>query len=1038
MDRSALPPPSPTREAQPLRLRLLGTPAWARGDERHVLAPTRRSALRVVLAARGRWVQRSEVQALFWPEQDALRAARNLRQLLHGAAREPGLPPIEREGGALRFAPPTDVQDVRSALRADRLEEAVEAYGGPFLDGFDLPRAHEFEAWLAFERDALHERWRSAALTLIDRWIVEGRPEAALDLADRILSADPIDEAAALAGMRAARAAGDEASVQRRFDGLSRRLAQELGMGPSPETLAWLASPAGRPHPAPQARSTPEAGGGSAGSDLVPASVEQVGGDFVGRGRERRAVVEAFAQDGARLVTLVAPGGMGKTRLARAVGADAVPHLATSVVVARLDHVEDARGIVAACAAAAGGPGGEPWERLLAALRERPALLVLDGAERHVGSTLDGVLERLLSEVPGLVIIATSRVRLGHDQERAMVLGGLDRDAAARLFRRAAERRIGRRRARELPQEDVDDVVESLGGMPLAVELAASWTDVLSPARIAAQVRSDWELLRRDDAGGRRPAVDLTALLAEAWRRFDEEDRAGWSALALAPASLDVELAVAMVPRGWTGLRRLIDHGVLRPDGERVRMHPLMARFVRERAESGEDAFERFQAPFVERLAREELRGPLIHRHPHPDDVDAAWAAFGRALDRHDHEAVAAMAHGLGHALNISTRHAERRRLFDEAAARLDGPDPDGDPVRSRALARALTHGTLRPDTGYADHARALALASQAEDVETMAWTHFYLARCPPLATACTHYREGVRLFRRLGDLDGVGRTAAIYGRLLAESGRRAESRARQAEARAAFEACGSVLGVGETLDNLWRLHLLELELDSAEACVLEAIERFASIGDAGRVLLGYSRRAWVDAYRPDPDRARRGVERFVRRFGRTEPLRASALHAVLAYRHGDLREAAQHARRWTGTSLAVGQETTVPPVKAFLILARAEAAEGRHAEAAARLDEALAAARASFWVRDRVEAALHVAAWLVEVGRRAPALELAARVDRHPAADSLMRADTVGLEIASALRPAGSEPAGTEIRDDDGLTDRAADALEAATDRDG
>jgi DNA-binding SARP family transcriptional activator/predicted ATPase len=1012
----------------------LGTPAWVRGDERYVLAQTRRSALRVVLAARGRWVQRSEVQELFWPDQDALRAARNLRQLLHGAAREPWLPPIEREGAALRFAPPTDVQDVRAALRADRLEEAVEAYGGPFLDRFDLPRAHEFEAWLAFEREALHERWRSAALTLIDRWIVEGRPKAALDLADRILSGDTIDEAAALAGMRAARAAGDEASVQRRFDDLARHLAQELGMAPSPDTLAWLASPVEGSGGAVSRPAMAGAGGAPPQADPVPASVEQAGVDFVGRGRERRAVLDAFAHDGARLVTLVAPGGMGKTRLARAVGADAVPRLATSLVVARLDHVEDASGIVAACAAVAGGHGGEPWPRLLEALRERSPLLVLDGAERHVGSALDGVVERLLSEAPDLRILVTSRVRLGHDQERAIVLGGLDRDAAARLFRRAAERRIGRRRARALPQEDVEAVVVGLGGMPLAVELAASWTDVLSPARIAAQVRSDWELLRRDDATGRRPVIDLTGLLAEGWHRLDEEDRAGWSALALAPASLDVEIAASMVPRGWTGLRRLIDHGVLRPDGERVHMHPLLARFARERGGYGDATMERFEAPFVERLAREELRGPVVLHHPHPDDVDAALTAFGRALKRGHHRSVAAMAHGLGQALNLSTRHAERRHLFDDAAARLDGPDADDDSGRTRALARALAHGTLRSDSGYAEHGRALALAERVDDTETMAWTHFYLARCPPLATARTHYREGVRLFRRLGDPDGVGRTAAIYGRLLAESGRRSESRDRQAEAREAFEAAGIVLGVGETLDNLWRLNLLELDLDAAEACVLEAIERFASIGDAGRVLLGYARRAWVDAYRPDPDRARRGVERFVRRFGRAEPIRASALRAVVAYRNGDLDEAARHAHGWAATSLVVGQETTVPPVKAFLVLARTEAAEGRHGAAAVHLREALVAARASFWVRDRVEAALHVAAWLTETGCTAPALELAARVDRHPAADPLMRADAAGLAIASVLRPVASESAWADVHDDDGLADRAADALATAT----
>jgi ATP/maltotriose-dependent transcriptional regulator MalT len=200
-------------------------------------------------------------------------------------------------------------------------------------------------------------------------------------------------------------------------------------------------------------------------------------------------------------------------------------------------------------------------------------------------------------------------------------------------------------------------------------------------------------------------------------------------------------------------------------------------------------------------------------------------------------------------------------------------------------------------------------------------------------------------------------------------------------------------------------------------------------------VLLGYARRAWVEAYRPDPDRARRGVERFVRRFGRSEPIQAAALRAVAAYRRADLEEAARHASAWSAASPAVGQETTVPPVKAFLILARARAVEGRHGRARDELVRGLAAAEVSFWVRDRVEAGLHVAAWLLDGGRSAAARELLSRVVRHPACDPLMRADVAGLPVAGPLEAAGPAPAAEQGagEDDAGLVVDARDLLDGS-----
>lgn len=991
------------------RLALLGVPAWVQGGQRRVLASTRRSALRIVLAARGRWVQRSDVQALFWPEHDAVRAARNLRQLLHAVSREEDLPVVERDGAALRCLPSTDLHAFLAACRDERHEAAVAAYEGPFLAGFDLSGAHEFEAWASFERSALHERWRTSALALTDRWIRDGRVAAALALCDRLLAADPLDESAASAGLRAARAVGDEAMVRRRFEAFRTRLVREVGVEPAPETVAWLDARASPPRDGrPVASRAVRVGGESLASAFGGPQVAGTGADFVGRDRERRAIAEAFGRDGARLVTVVAPGGMGKTRLARAAASDAVPSLAASVGFVPIDHAVDADGIVAACAATMAGGGSEDaWERLLPVLRSEPTLLVLDGAERHAGPETVDLLRRLLTHVPDLRLLVTSRVRIGHEHERTVVLGGLDRDAGVRLFRRAAGHRIGRERANGLPDDDVETIVASLGGMPLALELAAAWTDVLPPRRIAERIDADASLLRSDAAPMGRSGHDLDALLEDTWDRLGDDDRDGWAALALAPGSLDVEIAVEMLTGRWSSLRRLVDHGIARPEAGRIELHPLVARFARDEARGEERlavARRHFVAPFATRLERFELRGSVEETHPHVGDVDAARAAYRVALEGDDVGALTALTHGLASTLDVASRRAERRQLFDEAVTLIgrSARDPD----RRRALGRALAHATLRPDEAYAGHHEALAIAHELGDATTVAWTHFHLARCPPVATARVHYRSGTRTFRELGDLKGVGLVAAIFGRLLSESGLRRESRRVQGEARVAFERGGSALGVAETIENLWRLHLLELQLDEAEAAAVEAIERFASIADVGRVLLGHARRAWVDVYRPDPEQARRGVEGFVRRFGAAEPIRAAALQAVAAYRRTDLEEAARHARAWTAAPSAVGQETTVPPVKAYLILARQAVRHGRHDAAATMLRRALDAARASFWLRDRVEATLHVAAWLYDTERAAAADELVANAVRHPAYDPLMRVDAAGLPFAADLPP--------------------------------
>lgn len=270
-----------------IRFRAFGAPDL-RGDEttelRAVLTQPRLLALLAFIAfARPRTFQRRDtLLAFFWPELNTEQARNALRQALHRLRRALGEGVLSGRGSEEVGLDPahfwSDVVAFERALDDGRPEEALQVYRGDLLPGFHVSDAPEFERWLDGERDRLRQRAVTAAWLLADRELAAGRGAAAAHWARTAVEPTPHDEQAIQRLLRILNAVGDPAGAARAYETFAARLAEGLGVEPSPETRAlvarprsdppgspavWDATPPAEPAPPPPTIA-PEAGLGSA------------------------------------------------------------------------------------------------------------------------------------------------------------------------------------------------------------------------------------------------------------------------------------------------------------------------------------------------------------------------------------------------------------------------------------------------------------------------------------------------------------------------------------------------------------------------------------------------------------------------------------------------------------------------------------------------------------------------------------------------------------------------------------------------------
>lgn len=233
---------------------------------------------------------------------------------------------------------------------------------------------------------------------------------------------------------------------------------------------------------------------------------------LIGRDREVTELVEILDQHQA--VTLVGPGGVGKTRLALAVGALAAPFFPDGVVFCELSEVDDGNSVEDAVAEALGAraqPGMDLTKSIVDFLSGRRVLLIFDNCE-HVSIAVANLGREILA-LNSSAILATSRESIGLPAERLFGVTPLtpDTDAVELFIERAMERdRSFAPGDAEL--EHIKAICARLDGIPLGIELAAAWVRVLSPAELVEQLQDRFRVLRGGRAGGRHQTLRDTVL----------------------------------------------------------------------------------------------------------------------------------------------------------------------------------------------------------------------------------------------------------------------------------------------------------------------------------------------------------------------------------------------------------------------------------------------------------------------------------------------------------------------------------------------
>ncbi|HEU0238182.1 MAG TPA: BTAD domain-containing putative transcriptional regulator [Micromonosporaceae bacterium] len=766
-----------------MRIAILGPLDVTDEDGRPVaVAGARLRALLIRLALdAGRTVRVDALTDAVWAGDPPAGTANALQTLVSRLRRSLPAAAVTADPAGYRVTAVIDVDEFESHIRDARTAVA---------DG-DLARARAFyaDAMALWRGDALADvagadfarapiaRLAEARVAAIEehvavRFAIDGGQAVIADL-DELAAAHPLREQPhrlLIAALADAGRAGDAVGVYTRF---RERLGDDLGLDPSPEMTAVYAAmlrgersvaagqhvldPAARAigsvgHAANQSAGdtgtgdkcaeNTVAGNTASGStdDTRPGNLRPALTSFVGRDAEVQRVAAAVRDN--RLVTVVGPGGAGKTRLAVEAAYGLRADFAGGAWLVELAPVRLGDDVPRAIAESLHGHERRrleertagPLPRLVELLGTRHLLLILDNCE-HLIRECAAVVEELLTRCPGVRILTTSREPLGITSEVLSPLGPLATPtsgaapeevaatAAVRLFAdRAAAVRPGFRLDAGTDAATLSAVAEicrRLDGMPLAIELACARLRTMPVDQIAARLDDRFRLL----TGGSRTALPrhqtLAAVVEWSWDLLDpsERDLAMRFAVFAGGASLDtiVELCGADSVGPLAGL---VDKSfvVLGDDG-RYRMLETIRAYAAERlADSGSaDAARKAHADFFTDLAERadgHLRGrgqqrALRHFRAERDNMTAAlqWA-----VDTGDGVTAIRLASALGWYWMMSDYHSDAVTWLGQALE-LRGPVPPA--ARARALALyGMNVAVVAPeDYGHAAVDEAAALA---------------------------------------------------------------------------------------------------------------------------------------------------------------------------------------------------------------------------------------------------------------------------------------------------------------------------------------
>jgi predicted ATPase/DNA-binding XRE family transcriptional regulator len=642
-------------------------------------------------------------------------------------------------------------------------------------------------------------------------------------------------------------------------------------------------------------------------SHLVTVSLPTPTTPFIGRNNELAQIMDRLANG--RLLTLLGPGGMGKTRLAIEAARQMQANFADGVVFVPLATVNDPAQIPKAIFQAMQLPltgNDPPLVQVQRLLLHRQLLLILDNFEQLTdGATL---LTDLLAAAPQLKLVVTSRERLNLAEEWLFKVPELDEAIA--LFGQTAVR-VKPDFDLAVEETAVSHICQLVGGHPLAVELAASWTRFMPCHQIAAQIEQDLDFL----AGGARNRPErhhsLRALFDHSWALLTVAEQNALAKLSVFRGGFAPEQATAVAGANWPTLRGLVDKSLVETRGDnRFDLHELTRQYAAMKlAESGQMGAAQ-HAHFVAYAAFAEQtnywftspKAAASFRRSHQEQENYR-AALRWGLNNEAIEAVLAFIHNLFAFWLRGGYWQEGEQWMKTAVAQA----PQKDSVYlCLALAQQGVFAALqgRFVDGAPKTQRAYQMARRLEEPWPLVVNLQIQGQArPDKEGSLAAYEEAIAICEeRLDD----PRFNGFLGSLLGLQGDRLVGFGMLAEAKASFEASlshlrqlGDTFWIAYPLGNLGRMALHDGDLEKAYEMINESVSLVRQGANRGGIADWLFRLGQVQLFRRELAEAELNLLETLRLYEESDnsfgPPGVLSNLALVAVERGDLATAVAH-----------------------------------------------------------------------------------------------------------------------------------------------
>jgi predicted ATPase/DNA-binding SARP family transcriptional activator len=893
-----------------LALFLLGPPHLERDGITVDIARRKAMALLAYLAVTGETHSRQTLANLLWPEYDERRARADLRRTLSVLNRTLGNEwfSIKRDTVSLNWQSNfwLDVAQFHKLLAQCKahshlpqevcpaclpvLTEAVALYRDDFLAGFTLPDSANFDDWQFFQSEQLHLELAQALERLVYCYTGRSEFETALTYAQRWVGLDPLHEAAHRFLMQLYAQTGQRAAALRQYQVCLETLKAELDILPSTETTNLYEqirtdksinnyqlvinnyySPAVTSQSPREASNLQLPVYHYQSSNLPIHNLPVQPTPFIGRRSELAEIAGRLADPACQLLTLIGPGGIGKTRLALEAAAGALANntfpdgvyfipLAPS---SRADFLVSAIGH--ALRLAFYGPESfeeNPTGQLLSYLRDRKILLVIDNFE-YLISAVDLLVE-MLQTAPNLTILVTSRERLNLQAEWVLEIPGMrvpEEDEIERLEEYSAVRLFLQNARRtqadfELTEEDKPYVIRIcrlVGGMPLGIQLASAWVRFLSCREIAQEIEQNLDFLATSLRDIPERHRSLGVVFAQGWNLLSDEERRAYRQLSVFQGGFRRIAAAEVVNASLPLLSALADKSFLhRTPAGRYEMHEVLRQYAAEKLH--EDPVEEeqtrarhaaFYAAFLQHrynnLKGRSQKKTMIELGEEIENIRVSWHW---AVTHREINLIDLSLETLYRFYEIRGWVSEGEAAFGRAVAALAIPK-NGDStavqqqtfVLGKLMARqgALCSRLGLPNRAYDLLQKSLTIFRRLEEPEQIAFALNYLgavARLRGEYEQCkAFWHESLSIYREIGDRWGVAWSLNFLGHLAGEQGEYLEARQFLQESLAIHQEMGNQRGMAGSLNSLGYTVYLLGEYEEARSLLQEALAIRREVG---------------------------------------------------------------------------------------------------------------------------------------------------------------------------------------------------------------